>query len=365
MQAFTLQLWLLCQDIRKIDRRLATGAGLVVTCGLMAAAQPPADKMCTIPLLMQQTSVAKCVHGKSFGCTPNGTGIWVIGCRGAFRCDNNVTFDCGYPPGLEAYTCSCTRAGYEESELSDWLVKKWSRVQTRRARAATRMALRIPPSARLSDSSPRSMSNMNATSLLCVVLHMCWRERLLHDYQYAAQKWDRAAASHPTLEVYFVDSCRNLSEPHPFETRLLRRIPFQQRQVPQARFWLTSVEMDQVAAALVLLPPRCTHVVKLTGKYFSHSLPPYLERLAAEAPMLALQARGPSWQGWSSELYIMSRRLLAAAMRTRSSFTSTEEWLEHVRTTLSALKVRVHRLPRFDLDRPVQRSGDFKLMTWL
>lgn len=202
-------------------------------------------------------------------------------------------------------------------------------------------------------------------TFLCVVLHMCWRERLVNDYTHAAAKWNAAAASYPRFGVYFVDSCRNLSDTHPFEAKNMRRIPFEQKRAPINRFYLTNVEMDQIAAALEHLPPQCTNIVKLTGKYFSDALPPYLAGLHQSPPSLAVQARGPSWNGWSSELFIVSRRLLVVEMCVRRAFSRTEEWLDQVRKTLIALNISVHYLPRFDLVRPVQRSGDFKLMRWL
>ena len=194
---------------------------------------------------------------------------------------------------------------------------------------------------------------------------MCWRERLLDDYANAARKWDAAAASRPRFEAYFVDSCRNLSHPHPFETARLRRIPFQQRRRALDRFYLTGVEMAQVEAVLTHLPVRCTHVVKLTGKYYAPSLPPYLDTLASAPPVLAVQARGPTYKGWSSELFVASRALLELAVRTHSSFARSEKWLMHTRRTLMALGIDVRQMPRFDLDRAMQRSGDFRRMTWL
>lgn len=123
--------------------------------------------------------------------------------------------------------------------------------------------------------------------------------------------------------------------------------------------------MDQVAAVLELLPRQCTHLVKLTGKYFSEALPSYLAGLGKSPPTLAVQARGPSYHGWSSELYIISRRLLAVEMRARRGFSRAEEWLEHIRNTIEVLDLSVHRLPRFELSRPVRRSGDNALMKWL
>ena len=201
---------------------------------------------------------------------------------------------------------------------------------------------------------------------LCVVLHMCSRNRLLADYADASRRWDDAAAAHPSFGVYFVDSCRNHSAAHPYETPRMHRIPFQQRSPAHARFWLTAFEMDQMSAALAYLPPQCTHVVKLTGKYFSPALPPYLDSLSVNLPTLALQSRGPSYYGWSSELFIISRRLLSVQMHTRArSFGRTEEWLSYIRKTLLAVNVSVHYLPRFPLARNVRRSGDNALMTWL
>jgi len=203
---------------------------------------------------------------------------------------------------------------------------------------------------------------------LCVVLHMCSRKRLLADYADASRRWDDAAAAHPSFAVYFVDSCRNLSASHPYETPRMHRIPFEQRSPAKARFWLTAFEMDQMSAALAYLPQQCTHVVKLTGKYFSPALPPYLDSLSGNLPTLALQARGPSYQGWASELFIISRRLLAIQMHRHTnvrSFGRTEEWLSYIRRTLMAVNVSVHYLPRFPLARSVHRSGDHALMTWL
>lgn len=200
---------------------------------------------------------------------------------------------------------------------------------------------------------------------LCVVLHMCWRTRLIDDYSYAAAQWNTTAAVYPRLGVYFVDSCRNLTEEHPFQTDFVHRLPFQQRHAARSRNGLTNFEMDQVAAALKLLPPQCTHIVKLTGKYHSETLPSYLAELQRAPPVLAVQARGPSWYGWSSELYVISRRLLSAEIRARRGFGNAEQWLEHIRATIEALDMPVHRLPRFNLSRHVRRSGDNALMKWL
>ena len=55
--------------------------------------------------LLQQTSVAPCVLGRSFGCDGGG-GMWVANCRGKFRCGSRVVH-CDYPPGRPAYNCSC------------------------------------------------------------------------------------------------------------------------------------------------------------------------------------------------------------------------------------------------------------------
>ena len=200
---------------------------------------------------------------------------------------------------------------------------------------------------------------------LCVVLHMCWRARLVDDYSHAAAKWNAAAIAHPQLGVFFVDSCRNVTDRHPLETDHVHRLPFQQRHAPLNRFYLTNVEMDQVAAVLELLPRQCIHIVKLTGNYFSQALPSYLAGLRQSPPTLALQARGPSYHGWSSELYIISRRLLAVEIESRRGFGRTEEWLDHTRKTMEALDLSVQRLPRFDLVRPVRRSGDNALIKWL
>lgn len=61
---------------------------------------------------------------------------------------------------------------------------------------------------------------------LCVVLHMCWRARLVDDYSHTAAKWNASAIAHPQLGVFFVDSCRKVTDRHPLETDHVHRLPF-------------------------------------------------------------------------------------------------------------------------------------------
>ena len=133
----------------------------------------------------------------------------------------------------------------------------------------------------------------NATSAICIVLHMCWRTRLVADYTHAAREWDRAARNHSALSVYFIDSCRNLSERHPFETEHVHRLPFQQRRPPLDRFWLTGAEMDD-AGFPMSRPPRmcvcvCMHACLRTP---SSTVPPRLPcALISHVPMTARDRR--------------------------------------------------------------------------
>jgi hypothetical protein len=94
-------------------------------------------------------------------------------------------------------------------------------------------------------------------------------------------------------------------------------------------------------------------------KYFSEAPPSYLAGLRQSPPTLAIQAHGPSYHGWSSELYIISRRLLAVEIESEDSVEQKNG------KTMEALDLSVQRLPRFDLVRPVRRSGDNALIKCL
>ena len=221
--------------------------------------------------------------------------------------------------------------------------------------------------------------------MICVVLHICWRKRLIEDYKAAFEDWQRAAKRFvDDFNVFFIDSCYEKTLPpnvtnttnyttqaflnlHPLSTPSLKRIPFLQRRKALDRFYLTDVEMGQMKAAVTTLPTECTTLVKLTGKYFSESLPPYLKTLSNEEPhpMLGLQARGPSYSGWSSELFLMDRQLMKIALAWR--FPRTEMWVDNVRQLLFSLghNTSVLFFPRFEIKRPVRRSGDRALLKWL
>ena len=224
--------------------------------------------------------------------------------------------------------------------------------------------------------------------MLCVVLHICWRERLIEDYKAAFEDWQRAAKAFvDDFRVFFVDSCygktllpnatsttsttnyttQALLNLHPLSTPTLKRLPYLQRGKVLDRFYLTDTEMGQMKAAVTTLPTECTTIVKLTGKYFSESLPPYLQALGRgePRPLLGLQERGPSYSGWSSELFLMDRQLMKIALAGR--FPRTEMWVDNVRQLLVALghNSSILFLPRFWLKRPVRRSGDRARLTWI
>ena len=78
-------------------------------CGHMCAprtTRPRSMEGMQVCSLVEQSSIAKCIHGKSFGCEAGY--MWVRGCRGAFQCDG-VFVSCGYPPGQQHYTCPCNK----------------------------------------------------------------------------------------------------------------------------------------------------------------------------------------------------------------------------------------------------------------
>ena len=61
---------------------------------------------CVTVSLVEQHSSAPCTPEISFGCNDKGN-VWTKMCRGRFRCQNNESFLCGYPPGRTSYECSC------------------------------------------------------------------------------------------------------------------------------------------------------------------------------------------------------------------------------------------------------------------
>jgi len=218
--------------------------------------------------------------------------------------------------------------------------------------------------------------------MICVALHICWRARLLDDYRAAFHEWQKVSQYYEDdFRVFFVDSCYEKSlapnathatnatnsAPHPFATPTLGRVPFLQRGKALDRFYLTDSEVAQMRAVATTLPVECTTIVKLTGKYYAPTLPPYLAALGRgeTRPLLGLQQRGPSWGGYSSELFLMDRSLMQTALAAR--FPRTEMWVDNVRRLLLAVGMNSSILffPRFVLARPVRRSGDRALLTWL
>lgn len=61
--------------------------------------------------LVEQTSLAACVAGVSYGCHSDSS-FWVANCRGRFRCGAGQSVNCGYPPGLPRYVCHCEEVPY-------------------------------------------------------------------------------------------------------------------------------------------------------------------------------------------------------------------------------------------------------------
>eukprot|EP00315_Gephyrocapsa_oceanica_P027260 CAMPEP_0185460852 /NCGR_PEP_ID=MMETSP1365-20130426/88427_1 /TAXON_ID=38817 /ORGANISM="Gephyrocapsa oceanica, Strain RCC1303" /LENGTH=370 /DNA_ID=CAMNT_0028067485 /DNA_START=42 /DNA_END=1153 /DNA_ORIENTATION=- len=70
-------------------------------------------------ILVKQHSISSCKAGASYGCVDqqqlHGPSMWVMGCRGEFRCTaDGPIFSCGYPPGQGEHKCACDGS-------DDWL----------------------------------------------------------------------------------------------------------------------------------------------------------------------------------------------------------------------------------------------------
>jgi hypothetical protein len=77
------------------------------TCPPPAPPGPPGPPECHSVKVTKQTSSAKCVLGKTFGCNATGDSMWIEGCRGYFSCDGSPSFGCDIDgPGRHYCRCS-------------------------------------------------------------------------------------------------------------------------------------------------------------------------------------------------------------------------------------------------------------------
>ena len=77
------------------------------TCPPPAPPGPPGPPECQSVKVTKQTSSAKCVLGKTFGCNATGDSMWIEGCRGYFSCDGSPSFGCDIDgPGRHYCRCS-------------------------------------------------------------------------------------------------------------------------------------------------------------------------------------------------------------------------------------------------------------------
>ena len=90
-----------------------------LSCAAVAVSAAAGLQHCRVSLV-NQTSSAPCVHGRSFGCSDDQR-FWVSRCRGTFRCSGHSVVPCGYPPGETSYNCSC-------ADRTNWFYVDWERV---------------------------------------------------------------------------------------------------------------------------------------------------------------------------------------------------------------------------------------------
>ena len=202
---------------------------------------------------------------------------------------------------------------------------------------------------------------------LCLTLHICWRPRLVNDYNFTLGKWAQAETS---FRVQFVDSCLPTTS-HPLDYLGIPRVPFQQKTKPLDRFYLSGVEREQMRASLEHLAhsnQSCELLGKLTGKYFSDDIISTLNALvqAPQKPILGLQYRGPQYGGYSSELFVVERSLFMTMLPIWPKGWNTEKFVQLLYTIANTTRPEgVHTFPRLQLDRVVRRSGNNLRMTFL
>ena len=99
---------------------------------------------CSIRLRAEVRSTVTCVLGKSYGCYPGVSTMWVsLGCRGTFSCNGARTGICGFKRPLpqlsstQLTNCSCA----EDSDERDAINAKWRAEQEQKADVANRTAV--------------------------------------------------------------------------------------------------------------------------------------------------------------------------------------------------------------------------------
>jgi hypothetical protein len=99
---------------------------------------------CSIRLRAEVRSTATCVLGKSYGCYPGVSTMWVsLGCRGTFSCNGARTGICGFKRPLpqlsstQLTNCSCA----EDSDERDAINAKWWAEQQQKAPVANHTAV--------------------------------------------------------------------------------------------------------------------------------------------------------------------------------------------------------------------------------
>ena len=196
---------------------------------------------------------------------------------------------------------------------------------------------------------------------VCVVLHMCSH---FTNYSKAINFWQSRTLP---LRVFAVDSCRDTLSIHDdMFNRNLKHIHYKQAMpISHSRFKISELERDQMQSALRLLPTNCTFVVKLTGKYMPDNIHLSIASLPNQT-MLALSSRGPSYGGYSSELFGMDRILFERSLNLWTDRRNTESFVERVRLLVErvdqSLIAKFHRL---NLVHPSYRYTDKRKMTYL
>lgn len=203
---------------------------------------------------------------------------------------------------------------------------------------------------------------MNGTvgHAVCLVLHICRRPQWVETYNRTFALW---GAERPrSFDMFYIDSCGD-----GFDFPNIKRINYRQEPPPRKSWNLTPFERAQSAAVLENLPPHCTFVIKLTGKYHAPALVHHLDALDATRTRLLIQRRA-AWggTGWPSELFGADRELLRSCLGRWARESNTEAFVKWMRSMVRALNVSfVKTLPRMKLSFQVKRSSDGRLMTAL
>lgn len=190
------------------------------------------------------------------------------------------------------------------------------------------------------------------------MLHVCLRTNMTDVYTKSLALWNAEP-----VRTFYIDSCSNGTQWKQYKN--LSQIDFVQKQRPQMRWYLSGMERQQIKVGLQKLPSECSFIVKVTGKYHSSKLVPFLRNIS-NSTLAVLQSFGRAYGGWHSELFAIERRFYSNMISTWTDGRNTEKFIGNIKLIIEQLSPdRLSYFPALPLSFRVMRNGDGRVMTSL